>query len=69
MGMFNRFKKKTAQEIKPKKSGRHGDRWQIVSEFDNGLRSYVFGAIKNGETVASLKQKNKEVKAFFFADD
>jgi hypothetical protein len=65
MGMFDRFKKKTAEEIKPKKSGGHGDHWQIISESDKELQSYVFGAVKDGETVESFKQKNKEVKSFF----
>ncbi|MHC1757136.1 MAG: hypothetical protein AB9861_17190 [Methanosarcina sp.] len=65
MGILGCFKKKAKEEIKPKKSGGHGDHWLTVLESDNEIQSSVIGSIEKPEFVESLKQKDNKIKAFF----
>lgn len=65
MGILSCFNKKTKEEIKPKKSGGHGDHWLTVLESDNDIQSSVVGSIENPEFVEQLKQKKSKIKAYF----
>lgn len=65
MGILSRFKKKDKEEMKPKKSGGHGDHWFTVLESENEIESSVIECIKTPEFVEPLKQKNNKIKAYF----
>lgn len=65
MGILSRFNKRAKEEIKPKKSGGHGDHWIAMLESDSEIQSFVIGSVENPEFIESLKQKDNKIKAYF----